>query len=262
MTRAQIWLIAPAAAVLTVAVVAPILVDAASGPGDIPYSAPSAQAWLGTDNLGRSVLPQLLTGGWRIILIASTIAVLVTALAAIAGTVAALKPRVGAFIERTTDAAMLIPPILAIMLVLLSWPAAGTAGLIVVAVLVGTPYSARVFAAAASGVAASGFVDVAVASGERLPYLVVREILPNLRDTTLTQLGLRFVEAMYLVSTAAFLALPAFLGESNWALMVRDNSGGVLLNPWAVAAPALALALVAISLSVAVGVIASRRTTP
>ncbi|AZG46258.1 ABC transporter permease subunit [Gordonia insulae] len=262
MKHTRVWWLVPAAVIIAAAAIAPLFVDTSSGQGDIPYSEPSAQAWLGTDHLGRSILPQLLTGGWRIILIASTIAVLVTALAAMAGTVAALQPRLGAVIERATDAAMLVPPILAIMLVLLSWPSAGTAGLIVVAVLVGTPYSARVFAAAANGVAASGFIDVAVASGERLPYLAVREVLPNLRDTTLTQLGLRFVEAMYLVSTAAFLALPASLGESNWALMVRENSGGVLLNPWAVAAPALALALVAISLSVAVEIIASRRTTP
>lgn len=198
-------------------------------------------------------MPQLLVGGREIIVVAMTIAVVVTSLAAILGTTAALRPRLGVLIERTVDGAMLVPPILAIMLVLLSWPAGGTVGLVLVAVLVGTPYSARVFAAAAGGVAATGYVEVAVAGGESLPYLVTREILPNIRDTTLTQLGLRFVEAMYLVSTAAFLQLPASLGESNWALMVRENSAGILLNPWAVLAPAIALAVVAMSLTLAAG---------
>ncbi|OCW86938.1 ABC transporter permease [Nocardia farcinica] len=256
------WPVIPAAVLVVVAVIAPVVVDISSVDGDIPYAQPSSQDWLGTDHLGRSVLPQLMVGGWRIMVIAAVIAAVVTVLAAVAGSVAAVEPRFGTLIDRTTDGAMLVPPILAIMLVLLSWPAAGTAGLIIVAVLVGTPYSARVFAAAASGVAASGFVTVAVASGERLLYVVFREVLPNLRDTTITQLGLRFVEAMYLVSTAAFLQLPAALGESNWALMVRENSAGVLLNPWAVVAPALALALVAMSLSLAVGAIASRTTAP
>ena len=261
MRHTRVWSMAPAAVIIAVSVTAPAFINSTSDQGDIPFSAPSPHAWLGTDHLGHSVLPQLLSGGWKIILVASLIAVLVTSLAAVTGTVAALQPRLGGYLERVSDAAMLVPPILAIMLVLLSWPSAGTIGLIVVAVVVGTPYSARVFAAAAKAVATCGFVEVAVASGEPLPYLVVKEVLPNLRETTLTQLGLRFVEAIYLVSTAAFLALPASLGQSNWALMVRDNSGGLLLNPWAVAAPAFALALVAISLSIAVNALASRRVT-
>jgi peptide/nickel transport system permease protein len=36
---------------------------------------------------------------------------------------------------------------------------------------------------------------------------VWREVLPNLRSTLLALLGLRFVEGVYVVSTAAFLQL-------------------------------------------------------
>lgn len=215
---ARVGVLIPAGLIIGMALLAPVFVDTSQTGGDIPFTGPSANSWLGTDHLGRNMLPQLLVGGREIIVVAMTIAVVVTFLAAILGTTAALRPRLGVVIERTVDGAMLVPPILAIMLVLLSWPAGGTVGRVLVAVLVGTPYSARVFAAAAGGVAATGYVEVAVVGGESLPYLVTREILPNIRDTTRTQLGLRFVEAMYLVSTAAFLQLPASLGESNWAL--------------------------------------------
>ncbi|MEU2001391.1 ABC transporter permease [Rhodococcus sp. NPDC019627] len=248
----------PAAAVIALAVLGPFFAPHAVDAGvDIPYAEPSAAAPLGTDHLGQDVLTHLLVGGWGLLVLAAVIAVLVTALAAVIGTVAALRPRVGAIIERSTDALMLLPPILAILLVMLSWPTSGAAGLVLIAVVVGTPYTARVFAAAASGVAASGYIEVAAASGERLAYLVFREVLPNLRTTVTTQLGLRFVEAMYLVSTAAFLQLPTALGDSNWALMVRENSSGALLNPWSVLVPSLAIGLLAVSVNLA---IASART--
>ncbi|NUS91387.1 MAG: ABC transporter permease subunit [Nocardia sp.] len=250
----RLWLTAlPAVVVVVPAVVGPLFapypVDHAVG---ITFEKPHSGAWLGGDRLGRDVLSQLLHGGWGLLLIATVIAVLVTAFAAVLGSVAALYPRAGAWIERTADLGMLLPPVLAILLFMLSWPESGTVGLVVVSVAAGTPYTARVFAAAAGGIAASGFIEAARGRGEKTTYLVFRELLPNLRETLLTQLGLRFVEAMYLVSTAAFLQLPTTLGEANWAVMVRENASGILLNPAAVLAPSLAIGLLAVSVNTAV----------
>ncbi len=90
-------------------------------------------------------------------------------------------------------------------------------------------------------------------------YLVFREVLPNLRSTVLTQFGLRFVAGMYLVSTAAFLQLSTTLGESNWGVMVRDNSSGIVLNPWSVLALSLAIGAVAVGVSLAVAVLETNR---
>ncbi|MEU4313434.1 ABC transporter permease subunit [Nocardia sp. NPDC024068] len=242
-----------AAVIVAVAAVGPVLaphsVDHAVG---ITFAEPGGAAWLGGDRLGRDVLSRLLHGGWGLLLVSATIAALVTGSAAILGSVAALYPGTGAWIERTADLGMMLPPVLAILLFMLSWPDSGVVGLIAVAVVAGTPYTARVFAAAATGVAASGFIEAARARGEQPGYLVFRELLPNLRETLLTQLGLRFVEAMYLVSTASFLQLPTTLGEANWAVMVRENAPGILLNPAAALMPSLAIGLLAVSVNTAV----------
>ncbi|WP_067574114.1 ABC transporter permease subunit [Nocardia acidivorans] len=250
----RIWTaVLPAAVIIALAVAGPVFAPHAVDHGiGISFQRPEGNAWLGGDRLGRDVWSQLLRGGWGLLLLAATIAVLVTGLAAVLGSVAALRPRAGGWIERAADLFMLLPPVLAILLFMLSWPESGSTGLVAVAVIAGTPYSARVFAAAATGVARSGFIEAAQARGERLSYLVFRELLPNLRETLLTQLGLRFVEAMYLVSTAAFLRLPATLGDANWAVMVRENASGILLNPAAVLAPALAIGLLAVSVNSAV----------
>ncbi|WP_328400629.1 ABC transporter permease subunit [Nocardia sp. NBC_00403] len=262
-TSRRLWpTVLPAAAVVTVAIVGPALaphaVDHAVG---ITFEKPNSAAWLGGDRLGQDVTSQLLRGGWGLLLLGAIIALLVTAFAAILGSIAALHPRTGAWIERTADLGMLLPPVLAILLFMLSWPESGAVGLVVVSVIAGTPYSARVFAAAATGVAASGFIEAAQARGERLSYLIFRELLPNLRETLLTQLGLRFVEAMYLVSTAAFLQLPTTLGDANWAVMVRENASGILLNPAAVLAPSVAIGLLAVSVNSAVAAFGRGRSS-
>ncbi len=253
MSARRLLVTLPALAVVLAALVGPLLAphSVAAGVG-LPFATADGDAWLGTDRLGRDVLSQLLGGGWGLILLAVVIAALVTTLSAVLGAVAALRPRAGAVIERCADLAMLLPPLLAILLVLLSWPESGVLGIVVVAVGFGTPYCARVFAAAAAPVAASGYVEAAQASGESLWHLVFREVLPNLREVALTQLGLRFVAGMYVVATASFLALPAGLGATNWAVMVRDNASGVLLNPWAVLAPAFAIGTVAVCVNLLV----------
>ncbi|WP_067824880.1 ABC transporter permease subunit [Nocardia inohanensis] len=245
--------IIPAAVIVAIAVLGPVLAPHSAEHGiGISFQRPGGAAWLGGDRLGRDVWSQLLRGGWGLLLLAAVIATVVTGCAAVLGAVAALRPRLGGWIERAADLGMLLPPVLAILLFMLSWPESGALGLVIVAVIAGTPYTARVFAAAASGVTRAGFMEAAQARGEHLGYLVFRELLPNLRETLLTQLGLRFVEAMYLVSTAAFLQLPTSLGDANWAIMVRENASGILLNPAAVLAPSLAIGLLAVSVNSAV----------
>ncbi|WP_280234612.1 ABC transporter permease [Nocardia cyriacigeorgica] len=243
----------PAVLVVVLAVLGPSLAArGAEQPVGIPFAGPGAGALLGTDRLGRDVLSRMLYGGWGLLVTAAVIAVIVTVVASVLGAVAALRPRVGAVIEVGTDFVILLPAMLGILLVLTSWPEAGVAGLIVIALLFGAPYCARVFAAAAAGVAASGYVEAAEASGETLPHLVLREMMPNLREVFAVQLGLRFVAGVYLVATASFLQLPTTLGATNWAVMVRDNTSGLLLNPWAVLAPSSAIAVVAVSVNLAV----------
>ncbi|WP_433731560.1 ABC transporter permease [Nocardia sp. CA-129566] len=260
MTKIRLLTVLPALLVVVAAALGPTL---ATRPAEqavgIPFAGPGADAPLGTDRIGRDVLTQLLYGGWGLLVLAAVIAVAVTALSCVLGTVAVLRPRVGGVIEGAADFAILIPAVLGILLVLTSWPDAGVYGLIVVALLFGIPYCARVFAAAAAGVAATGYVEAAQASGETLPHLVFREVIPNLREVLAAQLGLRFVEGVYVVSTASFLQLPTTLGASNWAVMVRENASGMLLNPWSVLAPSLAIAVVAVSVNIAVTSFEQRR---
>lgn len=250
--RATVLRTLPGLVLLAVAVAGPWLAPhAIDTPVTAPYAQTGAGAPLGGDQLGRDVLTRLLAGGRELIATSLVVAVLVTATAAVLGTVAALRPGIGRFIDRAADVLMLLPPVLGILLIALSWPAGGRVALIAAAYAMGVPYAVRLVAAAAAPIVASGYVEAATAGGERLGHLVAREVLPNLRATLLALFGLRFVAAVYVVATAGFLQVGPQPPAADWALMIRENAGGILLNPWAVLAPSIAIGLLAMSVNLA-----------
>ncbi|MFD5383399.1 ABC transporter permease [Streptomyces sp. NPDC127074] len=244
--------VSPAALLVLLALVGPLLAPhSIDKPVTMAYGSAGGEAPLGGDQLGRDVLSRLLHGGSTLIGSALAVAALVTLLATLSGCFAVLSPRLGRLVERTADTAILLPPVLGIMLLALAWPGGGRRAIVVAATLLGTPYATRIVAGAAAPFAHSGFIEAAIANGERTWRLALRELLPNLRSTVLALFGLRFVEAVYIISMAGFLQLGPQPPEADWALMIRENSSGILLNPWAVVAPALAIGLLAISVNLA-----------
>ncbi|AVH60446.1 MULTISPECIES: ABC transporter permease [Streptomyces] len=251
--------IAPGLLLVLLALTGPWL---APHPIDTPVTAPYAPAGdgapLGGDQLGRDVVSRLLHGGTALIGSALLVALAVTALAALLGCFAALRPALGRAVERTADVAILLPPVLGIMLIALAWPDGGRLAVNAAAIVLGVPYAVRLVAGAAAPLAQSGYVEAATARGERLWYVALRELLPNLRATVLALFGLRFVEAVYVISVAGFLQIGSQPPAADWALMIRENAPGILLNPWAVVAPGLAIALLAISVNLASSSLAPR----
>ncbi|MFD4792530.1 ABC transporter permease [Streptomyces anulatus] len=255
-------LIALAALPLLLAVIGPILAPHALGtPLTAPFAGPGEGAVLGGDQLGRDVLSRVLHGGGLLIAGALLVATVTTAAAALIGCVAVLRPALGRAVERSADIAILLPPLLGIMLIALAWPGGGRWAVIAAAIVLGTPYAIRIVAAAASPLAAAGYVEAALARGESTRYTALREILPNLRSTVLTLFGLRFVEAIYVISMAGFLQIGPQPPASDWSLMIRENAPGILLNPWAVLAPSVAIATVAITVSMVTHTLAPDSTT-
>ncbi|MFJ9357730.1 ABC transporter permease [Streptomyces mirabilis] len=251
--------VAPGLLLVLVALTGPFLAPhAIDQPVTAPYAPAGDGAPLGGDQLGRDVLSRLLHGGTALIGSALLVAVVVTGLATLIGCVAVLRPALGRAVERTADVAILLPPVLGIMLIALAWPDGGRLAVNTAAIVLGVPYAVRLVAGAAAPLAQSGYIEAATARGERLWYLTLRELLPNLRATVLALFGLRFVEAVYVFSMAGFLQIGPQPPASDWALMVRENAPGILLNPWAVVAPGLAIALLAISVNLASSSLAPR----
>ncbi|MCD7438225.1 ATP-binding cassette domain-containing protein [Streptomyces lincolnensis] len=228
--------------VAAVALLGPLFAQhAVTEPVDIPYAPGSGRAPLGTDRLGSDVLSRVLSGGRSLLLNALAVTAAVCALGAVAGMAAAYrKGWTDTLILRLADVLLGLPAFLLLSVVVVA-TGRGTAGVALAAGLVLLPESIRVVRAATLRILSQDYVEVAVARGERTASLLGREVLPNLAPVLAADAGVRFLGAITVVATAAFLGYGAQPPAADWGLMVLENRDGLTLQPLAVLAPAVLL---------------------
>ncbi|WLW49843.1 ATP-binding cassette domain-containing protein [Streptomyces sp. YU58] len=228
--------------VAAVALLGPLFAPhAVTDPVDIPYAPGSGRAPLGTDRLGSDVLSRVLSGGRSLLLNGLAVTAAVCALGAVAGMAAAYrKGWTDTLILRLADVLLGLPAFLLLSVVVVA-TGRGTAGVALAAGLVLLPESIRVVRAATLRILSQDYVEVAVARGERTASLLGREVLPNLAPVLAADAGVRFLGAITVVATAAFLGYGAQPPAADWGLMVLENRDGLTLQPLAVLAPAVLL---------------------
>jgi peptide/nickel transport system permease protein len=215
----------------------------------VPLQRPSSQFLLGTDGLGRDVLSRVLWGGRSIV----GLAVLATALAYAVGTAIGLlagytRSIVDPLLMRAMDVLLAVPPLL-FLLVLATGAGRSIPVLVLGVATVHVPSIARIVRAATQEVSTRGYVEAAVARGERVDAVLRREILPNVLGTMLADAGIRLTASILILASVNFLGLGLQPPRADWALMIAENRGGIELQPWAVAAPALLIAFLTISVN-------------
>lgn len=220
-----------------------------TSPIGLPYSPPGGGALLGTDQLGRDVLSRVLSGGLPVLSTSLIAALLGSGLGTALGLTAAALGRRHRWAEgivlRPCDALAALPPIMVLLLALSALP--GRVGIIVAVALASLPLSARVVRAAAAPVVSRAHVEVAFARGEKLTWVLRREVLPLVAGTVVADLGLRFVLALYLVTAAGFLGLGT--SGSDWGQLIVEALPGATLQPLALAVPVSLVAALAISVN-------------
>ena len=103
--------------------------------------------------------------------------------------------------------------------------------------------------ALAVNISTMDYVTVARARGERTPYLITQEVLPNILGPVLTDMGLRFVFIVLLLSGLSFLGLGVQPPNADWGSLVRENIGGLAFGAPAVIMPSIAIATLTISVN-------------
>lgn len=239
---------------ITLAVaLAPLL--APHGEGDLlgeVWAPPSANAWLGTDNLGRDLFSRLLYGGRVTLAIALGATLLAMAIGCTLGFAAAVA---GGWLDmvlaRLVDAVMAIPT-LVFALVLLS--VLGTSD----PVLIGTIAclaSTRVFRlsrAIAGNVVALDYFEAARLRGEGMVWLMTREVLPNALAPLTAEFGLRLCANFLFIAALSFLGLGVQPPLADWGGMVRDNAAAITYGGLAPLIPAAAIGLFAVAINLVV----------
>jgi peptide/nickel transport system permease protein len=214
-----------------------------------PFAASSSQFPLGTDFEGRDVLSRVLYGGHTVVLLAFISTTISYVIGGTVGLTAGYsRGIVDGALMRSVDLLLAFPPIL-FLLVLAAGFGADPVALVIGIVLVHVPGIARIIRAAAQEVSTRGYVEAAVARGERAPYVLAREILPNIWPTIAADAGPRFTVSILLVAAINFLGLGLRPPTADWALMISENSTGLTIQPLTIAVPAAMIAFLTISVN-------------
>jgi peptide/nickel transport system permease protein len=153
------------------------------------------------------------------------------------------------------DVLLAVPPLL-FLLVLATGAGRSIPVLVLGVATVHVPSIARIVRAATQEVSTHGYVEAAVARGERVGAVLRREILPNVLGTVLADAGIRLTASILILASVNFLGLGLQPPRADWALMIAENRGGITLQPWAVAAPALLIAFLTISVNLVADAVA------
>lgn len=246
-----------AAAIVLVLLVVMVVV----GPELLPYSpnrtdprailqAPSAQHWLGTDELGRDVFTRIVHGG-RVSLAVGLFSMLVGLIlgVAVGGTAGYFGGRIEGFLMRVVDAFMAIPAFFLILVIVTSF---GNHPVMII-VTVGLGFwaqMARSVHAEFKRFRGAEFVEAARALGGRHLRLMVRHILPQVmpQATVLATLGVGW--AILTEAGLSYLGLGIQPPLASWGNMLQNAQAYLWRQPILALWPGIFIAVTVLAFNV------------
>lgn len=207
------------------------------------YASPSGEYLLGTDHLGRDLLSRIIVGGRTSLLLGFG----ATAIALVLGvpiglTAGYAKGRLDEFLMRLMDIVMSVPTLLLGLLILVVLPS-NILNVILAIGVVYAPRIARVTRSATLSVSEEEYVMAAKARGESSPYILFREILPNVTGPIVVEGSVRVGYAIMIGTALSFLGLGSGPPNPDWGFMIATARDHLFQTPWFLIWPSLALLL-------------------
>ena len=111
------------------------------------------------------------------------------------------------------------------------------------------PRVARIIRSVALDLRTQPFVQAAQARGERAPYIIAREILPNATAAILVESSIRIGYAILIGASLGFLGLGVQPPTPDWGLMIYEGRSMIQTSPWIVVGPAIAISTLVIAVN-------------
>lgn len=180
---------------------------------------------LGTDNLGRDFLSELLYAGRISLSIGLAVAVLSTAIGTLLG---ALAGYLGGWVEelvmRIVDLFLIVP---AVAVLALALRGLGTSPLTIILVLsaIGWTSIARVARSQVVSLREKEFIEASRLLGASTSRIIFRHMLPNLAGVIAVNVSLAVATAIIVESTLSFLGFGVQPPQSSWGQLLSDAAG-------------------------------------
>ena len=207
------------------------------------FADPSATYWLGTDQLGRDVVSQLMAAARNSMTVA-LVAVLIGG--SIGVSLGLLASAIGGWVEdavmRLADLGFAFPALLfAIMLAAVFGPSLTNAVLAIA--FINIPIFARVARASANQVWTRDFVSAARAAGMSRFAISRDHILPNILAPVIVQATIEFAVAILAEAALSYLGLGAQPPASSWGRMLSEAQTLMYLAPELAIYPGLCIVI-------------------
>ncbi len=218
--------------------------------GESQIVGPEYEPWgnfvFGTDNLGRDMLTRLIYGARNTVGIAFVTTLFAFLIGGSAGIFAAiLGGWVDQTLSRVVDILMAIPQLIFALLLLTIFGTSIPVLIGIIAVLDSTRVF-RLARAVSQNVVVMDYVEVARLRGERLGWITLKEVLPNITPPLVAEFGMRFCFVFLLISGLSFLGLGLQPPTADWGSMVRDNATLISYGDITPLLPAGAIALLTV----------------
>jgi len=213
------------------------------------YQPWSFEFLMGTDQLGRDLFSRLIYGARNTVGVALLTTMLSFALGGGLGLLAAIaKGWIDQILSRIVDALMAIP-VLIFALLLLSIFGTSVVNMVLVLAVLDSTRVFRLTRAVAQNVVVMDYVEAARLRGEKLPWIMRREILPNIMAPLVAEFGLRFCFVFLTISSLSFLGLGLQPPTADWGSMVYENKMLITVGRLTPLLPAGAIALLTVGVN-------------
>ena len=240
--------------IIAVYVFAAIFAPALAPYGEAEVVGAGYQPWswqylMGTDQLGRDLFSRLIYGARNTVGVALLTTLLSFALGGGLGLLAAIaKGWIDQILSRIVDALMAIPLLIFALLLLVIFGTSMVSVVLVLAVLDSTRVF-RLTRAVSQNVVVMDYVEAARLRGEKLPWIMRREILPNIMAPLVAEFGLRFCFVFLTISALSFLGLGLQPPTADWGSMVYENKMLITVGRLTPLLPAGAIALLTVAVN-------------
>lgn len=228
-----------------------LLADPAEMPDVVAGATPpSAEHPFGTDHLNRDILSRVVNGA-RVSLTVAGLAVLLalTLGSAVGLTAGFFGGWVDAVLMRVVDAALAIPRLFVLLLLLVVWERIPLPALILILGTTGWFGTSRLVRGEVLRIRQEPFVTAATALGASSWRTITRHLLPNAAGPVLVAATLGVGDVILLESGLSFLGLGIQPPTPSWGGMVLEAQPQLLSAPWTAIFPGAAIVVTVLAVN-------------